>query len=320
MIEQQAAPAGGISSDPVRYLQFEHLLQFPNLVHAIFTRHGGCSQPPCAGLNVSAKEDSSPEAVATNRLLALQALGLESWPCATVWQIHSAEVALLEGDRWEDWLADWPYRALQVAGRELVWTPRPRRKADAILTAERSVLLAMSFADCLPLLFYDPRRQVIALAHAGWRGTARGIALTTVEALQQHFGCQPTDLQVGIGPGIGVCCYAVDEPVRDLFYGRSEFAELPVRPDLRNLVAESAVFSLVPASQEALTASDELQLHLDLWETNRRQLLLAGVRAEHIAIAGLCTACHQEDFFSYRAERGRTGRFPVLLALRPDGA
>ncbi|RAQ97047.1 peptidoglycan editing factor PgeF [Thermogemmatispora tikiterensis] len=318
MIEQQAASTHGAPAGPVRYLQFEQLLQFPTLVHAIFTRHGGYSQPPCASLNVSFKEDQ-PEAAAANRLLALQALGLESWPCATVWQIHSAEVALFERNRWEDWLPDWPYRVVEVAGHQVVWTPRPRRKADAIMTAERNVVLAMSFADCLPLLFYDPQRQVIALAHAGWRGTARGIALTTVEALRQHFGCAPENLLVGIGPGIGSCCYAVDEPVHDLFYGRREFTELPVRPELRNLVAESAVFSLVPASQDSSAASAEPQLHLDLWETNRRQLLLAGVKAEHIALAGLCTACHQEDFFSYRAERGRTGRFPVLLALRSEG-
>ncbi|WP_052890887.1 peptidoglycan editing factor PgeF [Thermogemmatispora carboxidivorans] len=319
MIEQQAVPTHGAPSGPVRYLQFEHLLQFPTLVHAIFTRHGGYSQSPCASFNVSFKEDQ-PEAAAANRLLALQALGLEGWPCATVWQIHSAEVALFEGARWEDWLPDWPYRAVEVAGRPVIWTPRPRRKADAIMTAERNVVLAMSFADCLPLLFYDPQHQVIALAHAGWRGTARGIALTTVEALYQHFGSAPESLLVGIGPGIGACCYVVDELVRDLFYGRREFAELPVRPDLRNLVAESAVFSLVPASQDSPAPSDESQLRLDLWETNRRQLLLAGVKAEHIALAGLCTACHQADFFSYRAERGRTGRFPVLMALRAEGA
>ncbi|MBX5451395.1 peptidoglycan editing factor PgeF [Thermogemmatispora sp.] len=319
MIEQQAAPARGASSSPVRYLQFEHLIQFPTLVHAIFTRHGGYSQPPCAGLNVSFKEDR-PEAAAANRWLALQALGLETWPCATVWQIHSAEVALFASEQWEDWSSDWPYRALQVAGHEVIWTPRPRRRADAIMTAERKVVLALSFADCLPLLFYDPQRQVIALAHAGWRGTARGIALTTVEALRRQFGCAPEELLVGIGPGIGVCCYAVDEPVRELFYGRRDFTELPVRPDLRNLVAESAVFSLVPPSGERPAASSEPQLHLDLWETNRRQLLLAGVKAEHIALAGLCTACHQQDFFSYRAEQGRTGRFPVLMALRPEEA
>ncbi len=323
MIEQQAAPLRGTSHGPIYYLQFEHLAASPELAHAVFTRQGGQSQAPFDGLNVSFKEDRA-EAVAANRLSVLQALGLEDLPCATIWQIHSAEVALFERERWEDWRSDWPYRTLQAEGKTLVWTNKPRRKADAIVTAEREVVLAMSFADCVPLLFHDPRRAVIALAHAGWRGTARGIAITTIEAMQIHFGSRPQDILVGIGPAIGACCYEVSEQVRDIFYGRREFEELPTAARLRNQVAESAVFSVMETASgagaetragKAPAMARRPGLFLDLWETNRRQLLQAGVAAEHIAVAGICTACHQEQFFSYRAAGGRTGRFPVIMAL-----
>jgi YfiH family protein len=318
VIEQQAVAVREVSRGSVHYLEFEHLLRFPSLVHAIFLRHGGYSRPPFDGLNVSFKEDQS-EAVAANRLLVLQTLGLEALPCATLWQVHGAEVAIFEHASWEDWRTDWPYRTLRSGDQELLWTPRPRRKADAIVTSEREVVLIMAFADCLPLLFYDPCRQVIALAHAGWRGSARGIALATVEAMSRHFGCRPADLLVGIGPGIGACCYSVGEQVRDLFYGTREFEERPVRREWRSWIAESAVFSTVKVPGRGLANESESGLHLDLWETNRRQLLLAGVAAEHIAVAGLCTFCHHERFYSYRAAGGRTGRFPVLMALRSSG-
>ena len=179
----------------VRYLQFSHFQQFPAITHGIFTRHGGYSTTPYSGLNVSFSTGDSQENVVGNRLLALEALDMQAYPCATLWQIHSAEVATLDTEQtpWDDWRYDWPHRSYSLDGRELVWTIKPRRKADAILTRQRGVALALSFADCVPLLFHDPTRQVIALAHAGWRGTARGIALATVEAMQEQFGCQPAE-------------------------------------------------------------------------------------------------------------------------------
>jgi len=294
-----------------RYIQFALFQQFPELAHGSFTRHGGYSTSPHTGLNVSVSNDDSLENVLRNRLLALQSLGIETYPCATAWMVHSADVVTLDGEDWDDWKTDWPYRSYMIDDRELIWTTRPRRKADAIITKRRGVALTMSSADCAPLLFYDPARGVIAIAHAGWRGTARGIGAATINAMREQFGCQPEHIYAGIGPTIGACCYEVTEEVRRLFLGELHFETLPTGERYRNLVRDSAVFTVVELA-------DRNSLRLDLWETNRNQLLLAGLSPEHIEVANICTGCHKEHFYSYRAEHGKTGRFPSILALRRE--
>jgi len=298
----------------VCYLQFDLYQQFPEIIHGVFTRHGGHSLPPYESLNVSWSGGDVLDNILPNRLLALRTLEIESYPCATLWQTHGADVAVFERDNWDDWRHDWGHRSYEVEGQELIWTFKPRRKADAIITRERGVTLALSFADCVPLVFYDPLQKVLGMAHAGWRSTARGIVAATVEAMSEQFGCKPHDIYVGIGPSIGPCCYEVSEQVQQLFQGRADVPFIapatwggatdwePTR--YTNLVRESAVFSTLG-----------LHLHLDLWKTNRNQLLMVGVLPEHIESPCICTSCHKDRFFSHRGEHGKTGRFPVIVAL-----
>ncbi len=303
MIEQQQGE--------VQYVQFVQYLQFPEIIHGSFTRLGGYSKTPYWGLNVSFSSGDDFENVIRNRLQALQVLHIENYPCATLWLIHGAEVATLNGDEWDDWRFDWPHRSYFVDSQELIWTVKPRRRADAIITRQRGVALALSSADCVPVMYYDPVQKIIGMAHAGWRGTARGIAAATVEAMSEQFGSQPRDIYAGIGPSIGPCCYEVSEEVQHLFYGQQQFLELPTAEKYRNLVRESAVFNV----GTRLIAS-ETRPHLDLWETNCNQLLMAGLLPEHIELPGICTSCEKERFFSHRGDFGKTGRFPSILALR----
>jgi YfiH family protein len=175
--------------------------------------------------------------------------------------------------------------------------PEPPPKADIILTDRREVTLVMRFADCVPILLYDPRRQAVALAHAGWRGTVLGTAAAAVEALGAAFGTHPADVVAAIGPAIGPDHYEIGPEVA---------------AQVREAFGEAA---------ERLLPRYGSRFHFDLWEANRLQLLRAGVPAEQIEVAALCTACHLEDWYSHRAERGRTGRFGALLALpRPSEA
>ncbi len=305
MIEQQRNNAC--------YLQFDYFLRFPEIIHGVFTRLGGYSQVPYRGLNASYSTGDSLDNVLRNRLLVLQALDIATYPCATLWQVHGAGVAILDTDNevWDDWRSDWSHRSYLLDGQELIWTLKPRRKADAIITRQPGIALALSFADCVPILFYDPVQRIIALAHGGWRGTARGIALATVEAMIAHFDCQPRDIYAGLAPSIGPCCYEVTEFVRALFYGQEQFSDMPTDERYRDLVRESAVFSM-----QQREGRPHSTLHLDLQETNRNQLLMAGLLPEHIESASICTGCNTERFFSYRAEQGQTGRFPVVLALK----
>ncbi len=240
--------------------------------------------------------------VVRNRQLALHSLGLDGYPCVTLWNIHGADV--LMPDIHNKWRTDWAYRSYY----EQAWTPQEIHKGDALITQQRGLAIALSFADCTPIALYDPVEQVIGIAHGGWRGTARGIAFATIDAMRENFGSQPRNIYAGIGPTIGPCCYEVSQNVQDLFMGMQDFEDSPTQPQYRNPVRESAVFSIVHLL-------DKDSLRLDLWQTNRRQLLMAGLLPEHIESAEICTSDNVNHFFSHRAEHGKTGRFPMIMAL-----
>jgi YfiH family protein len=291
----------------LRYLQFDHYLQFPELIHGVFTRRGGYSKPPYQGLNISTpprnEHRDSVDHVVRNRYLALQTLDIAHYPCVTLWQVHGADV--LSVDDQSEWRTDWACHSYY----EHPWTPQTIRKGDALITRQRGFGIAFSFADCVPITFYDPVEHVSGIAHGGWRGTARGIVLATVEAMRECYGCLPENIRAGIGPAIGACCYEVSEEVRAYFEGTYHFEEMPARKQYRDLIRTSAIFS-------TLQLPERESLRLDLGETNRRQLLMAGIKEEHIEVADICTCCHTELFFSHRGEQGRTGRFAVIMALR----
>ena len=240
--------------------------------------------------------------VVRNRQLALHSLELDGSPCVTLWNVHGAEV--LVPDIHGDWRTDWAYRSYY----EQTWMPQEIHKGDSLITQQRGVAIALSFADCTPIALYDPIEQVIGIAHGGWRGTARGIVFATIQAMNKQFGSQPRNIYAGIGPTIGPCCYEVSQNVQDLFMGQQHFEDVPTQERYRSLVRESAVFSTVHLPEKE-------SLLLDLWETNRRQLLMAGLLPEHIEVAGICTSDSVHRFFSHRAEHGKTGRFPMIMAL-----
>ena len=286
------------------YLQFHHYQQFPKVIHGIFTRKGGYSKGIYSGLNTlgALKSGEHIDAVIGNRQLAMQALGILDYPCVTLLNVHGAEVAI--PDIRGNWRTDWAYHSFH----QQPWTPESVHRADTFITNEPGVALVLSFADCTPILLYDPLEHVLGLAHGGWRGTARGIVLATVEAMAEHFGSRSANIYAGIGPAIGSCCYEITESVYQLFTGQLQFDDVPTREAYREPVCESLVCS-------RLQLSDRESLRLDLPETNRNQLLLAGLLPEHIEVASICTGCNTDRFFSHRREHGKTGRFPVIVAL-----
>jgi YfiH family protein len=268
----------------VRYFQFEHFAQCAGVVQAVFSRQGGVSEPPFASLNTGYSSGDERSRVRANREMLSKALGCPNWPMATSWIVHGNEVIEV-GAEWKD-----DHRELD--------DPGPRRRGDALITREPEVFLLISYADCLPLLLYDPVRHVAGIAHAGWRGTAGGVAGEAVRALARHFGSRPADVLVGMAPSIGPCCYEVGPDVLE------QFERTPA-------IAETATFLPHVAGR-----SDRWML--DLRETNRRQLLAAGIRPEHLEAMPLCTSCRTDLFYSYRREQGKTGRFAVLMGLSPQ--
>lgn len=291
-----------LQQEDIHYLQFDHYRQFPELIHGIFTRTGGYSEFPYASLNTSRMGDSI-ENVTRNRQRALQALDIEAYPTVTLWQVHGAEVITLDVQK--EWRTDWAYNSYFQPG----WTPQSIRKGDALLSQERGMAIAFSFADCVPITLYDPIQHVIGIAHGGWRGTARGIVLATVEMMGERFGSLAHNIYAGIGPAIGPCCYEISQDVQDIFNGQKAFSEQPTSEKHRDRVRDSAVFS----TQQL---SGKTSLRIDLQATNQNQLLMAGIQPERIEVIDVCTGCNTDLFFSHRKEQGQTGRFAVVMALR----
>jgi len=187
---------------------------------------------------------------------------------------------------------------------------------DGLVTATAGLLLAIQTADCLPVIVVDRRQRAVGVFHAGWRGTVKRIVQKGVGEMQRWFGSKPRDLEAAIGPGVHNCCYMVGEEVRDNFASQFEYAaELfhevkesdPVREKypLLFLTARAPGHGKLPAN-----------IFLDLVEANRRQLIDAGVPAQQIEASPLCTSCRVDLLFSYRAEKGVTGRLMGVVGIR----
>jgi len=251
----------------IRYYTFNNLAD-SGIIHAVFTRHGGVSPAPWDTLNVGGYIGDDLEHTYINRVRSFEALGRDPASVYDVWQIHSADVICTDSPR----------------ANEL-----PHKKADAILTDNPAITLFMRFADCVPLLFYDPVKSVVGVAHAGWKGTVNKIAAVTVERMKSDFGSCAGDIKVGMGPSIAAHHYEIGPEVIRLV--RDEFG------------VQSNDFLI----------SRNGSVYFDLWAANHYMLEQAGLKS--IEISGICTYCNPDDWFSYRGEKGKTGRFGVLIAL-----
>jgi polyphenol oxidase len=255
-------------TDDLVYYTFEALDAFPELTHAITTRHGGVSTGPYSSLNVSNGRGDNPEAVEENLRRICGVLRLERRDLTSPKQQHTAAV-----------------RRVGAAERGQI-----QFGCDALINDETRLPLLLRYADCVPVLIYDPAHSALALVHSGWRGTVLGAPRVAVESMVREFGSQPEELVAAIGPSIGPCCYEVGPEVVD------------------------AVRSSFSASDTLLASLPGGRFHLDLWAANRRWLSGCGVK--RIEVSELCTACHTEDFYSHRAENGKTGHFAAVMSLR----
>ncbi len=249
------------------YYTFASLDRFPELRHAITGRHGGVSTGPYATLNITKGSGDDPALAEENLQRVCRALGVRRADLVSPNQRHTANV----------------YRAGHADRGRVV------PGYDVLITDEPEVPLLLRYADCVPVLIYDPAHHALALVHSGWRGTVQGATRAAVAALQANYGSRPGGLVAAIGPSIGPCCYEVGDDV----------------------VAEVRAAFARPA--ELLRANGR-RPHFDLWAANACWLAEAGV--QQVELAGICTACHTDEFFSYRAGRGKTGHFGALMELR----
>ncbi|MBD2846279.1 peptidoglycan editing factor PgeF [Paenibacillus sp. IB182496] len=274
--------ANADESGPAMYRLSGWMKTSPGLTAGFTGRTGGAGQPPHASLNVALHVGDDARTVQANRERVVKALGwpFEAWTCAE--QVHGSRVYRVEA-------------ADRGSGR------LERRDAiadsDALMTDVPGILLTSFYADCVPLYFYDPEHGAVALAHAGWRGTAGRIGAATVGAMQQAYGTRKERVRAAIGPAIGLCCYEVDAPVLEQIG--------PLAAELEAVEGRSA---LVEPSAPG-------RARIDLKEMNRRIMIKAGIMPTHIELTGRCTACRTDRFFSHRAEAGRTGRMASWIGM-----
>ncbi len=263
------------SYDSIPLWQFELLSAHHSVCHAVTGRRGGVSEAPYDALNVGLHVGDDPERVVENRRRVCEALGVEFDRLTLGRQVHGDVVRVVRPEE---------------AGRGRADFEDGLPQTDGMIVHGPGVAVGVFVADCVPLLLYDPERHLAAAVHAGWRGTAAGIAAKAVRCLAEHFGTAPGDLVVGMGPAVGPCCYQVSERVAQA-----------VRQ---------------AAGSEAVAARRDDHWCADLAEANWRQLLAAGVSADRIELSGICTSCNHDEFFSERKLGKPTGRFAAIVALR----
>lgn len=285
---QPASPT--VAPNGVQYFPVPSWNSIPWLWHGFATRRGGVSRVYSAGpfgeLNLGFTPDDDRAHVLKNRALLAEAItGSSSTSLITLRQIHSNVVVL------------------SSASANSAPVDSDPCEGDGLITAQPGVLLAIQTADCIPVLVADRRRRVVAAFHAGWRGTVQRIVESGIGRLRMEFGSRPEDLVAAIGPGVGVCCYAIGDEVIARFRAQFAYAD--------------SLFRQVTEAPVASASTPQHKTHLDLVEANRRQLQDAGLPASAIEVILGCTHCRRDLFFSYRESQGRCGRMMSVIGIQP---
>ena len=266
-----------ISINDLEFGQFKNMACFPELFHAVTTRTGGVSPEPFSGLNLGGNTGDSEVNVQANYELLSRALDFDLQTVVSSHQVHGTEIAII---------TEAPARSMPFPAAHVL------DGYDGFITATANIAMLIRIADCVPVILYEPDSKALAVVHAGWKGTAGGIAAKAAGLMVQHYRCDIKNIRAGIGPSIGPCCYEVRQDVAEFFKN--------TRGNKRFLMPEATenIFSL------------------DLPEANRLQLIEAGLAPEHIELSFFCTACNSNLFFSHRGEKGKTGRFALVAGLR----
>jgi YfiH family protein len=277
-------------------LRSENLTRIPWLVHGFSTRSGGFSRVYGGGaLNLGFTKQDSGSAVERNRAAFLRQLGAggnKAWPLVTLRQIHSDLIHCVAE------------------------SPKEPLVGDGLITRMPGVLVGIQTADCLPIMLVDTKKKAVGVFHAGWRGTVKRIVEKGVGEMRRCFGTLPRNIKAAIGSGIHACCYDVGPEVRQQFesqftYAEDLFRETKESDPVREKYPLLFLTARAPGHSELPT-----KIFLNLVEANRRQLIDAGILPKNISASMLCTACHPDLLFSYRGEKGLTGRMMAVAGVK----
>ncbi len=267
------------------------LLRYPALEetgivnHCFSTRFGGVSEGIYASMNLNFTRGDERAAVEQNYRNLAEAMGVDYGKLVLADQTHTVNVRKVTEDD---------------AGKGIT-RPQDYADVDGLITNVPGLVLATSFADCVPLYFVDPVHRAIGMSHSGWRGTVGRIGSVTIEAMRREYGTRPEDLICAVGPSICADCYEVGADVAEEFVCAFSGRE-------REILKEGR---LCPKSGAR-------KYRLDLWKANEIVLAEAGVLPEHISVTDLCTCCNPGVLFSHRASHGKRGGLGGFLCIRDE--
>ncbi len=264
-------------SGSLSFFLFENLSKYKRIMHFVSSRPGGVSKYPYNSLNLGFHVGDSDIHVYRNRRILALCLGIPIEHFTICKQRHGKHVVIVT-------------EAMRGRGGSSFDTALDN--ADAMVTDIPGVCIMVLVADCVPIVIFDPLRMVIGVAHAGRKGTFGGIAQNIVKVLIERFGSSAGNIIVGIGPSIGPCCYEVDREVISQARGISE------------------------KEGDYILYTKDNRGFLNLWELNRIQLEGMGIPKGNIEISKICSCCHPDVFFSYRYQKGCTGRFAAGIMIK----
>ena len=257
-------------------ITYDLLNKYKEIDHFCTDREGGASMGNYASFNLSPFSGDNPENVRKNKEIICQQLAIDGERLIIPYQNHGTKTVGIDNLFFQ---LSQDERSQVING------------VDALFTNLTNVCIAVTTADCVPLLFFDPQKKVIAVAHAGWRGTCSRIAEKTVHNLIDKFNCNPSDIRVVVGPSISSKVYEV---------GKEVVADF-----------ENAGFDI----SQIVSIRDQ-SYYLDLWKANQQSLQDTGILSDHIEISGICTYTEHDRFFSARRLGIKSGRITSGIMIK----
>lgn len=257
-----------------QFLTFPQWENCKGLKHLFTTRHGGVSEGCCSSWNFGARSLDSIENIQRNFEILADLLETDCEHMVTTAQTHTANI-----------------RVASASDGGCSILPNPVfQDIDGLLTNERNLAIITGHADCNAVFFFDPVKQVIGLVHSGWKGTLSGISETMVSLMRGIYGCNPVDIQAGIGPSLCQHCFEVDQDVAEQFFAKNT--------DYHQFAYQKGI-----------------KTYIDLKAIIKHDLQAAGLHSEHIYDMELCTKENTDMFFSHRGQQGKRGIMAAVMML-----
>lgn len=260
----------------VKYITFPLFDRYETVNCVFTTRLGGVSTGKYSSMNMSLTGGDDRERVLENYRIICECAEIDPSHLVLSHQTHTNNVVCV---------------TKEDIGRGI--TKASFTDVDGMITDIPEIALVTQYADCTPLIFFDPVKKVIATSHSGWRGTIKQIGKVTVEKMVEAYGCKPENIIAAIGPCIGSCCYEVDDPVYNAFC-KIKYLDI------------DKIFTVLGGGKYML----------DLVEANKQILINAGVKEDNVSLSDICTCCNYEELHSHRATNGERGTLAAIIELK----